>query len=139
MMLPLEMGQRIEREQILRKLVDIQYERNDVDFGRGTFRVRGDIVEVYPSYEEQAVRIELFGDEVDELVVFDPLTGRTSRRHDRIADLPEVALRHAARAHAAGDRVDQGRAGRAPRRSWRRRASCSRRSACTSGRCSTSR
>ena len=89
MMLPLETGQRIEREQILRKLVDIQYERNDVDFGRGTFRVRGDIIEVYPSYEEQAVRIELFGDEVDELVVFDPLTGRTSRRHDRIAIYPK--------------------------------------------------
>jgi excinuclease ABC subunit B len=89
MMLPLEVGQRIEREQILRKLVDIQYERNDVEFGRGTFRVRGDIVEVYPSYEEQAVRIGLFGDEVDELVVFDPLTGRTSRRHERIAIYPK--------------------------------------------------
>ena len=85
----LERGQRIPREQILRKLVDIQYERNDVEFGRGTFRVRGDIVEVYPSYEEQAVRIGLFGDEVDELVVFDPLTGRTSRRHDRIAIYPK--------------------------------------------------
>ena len=52
MLLPLERGQRIDREQILRKLVEIQYERNDVDFERGTFRVRGDIVEVYPSYEE---------------------------------------------------------------------------------------
>ena len=90
MMLPLEMGQRIDREQILRKLVDIQYERNDVEFGRGTFRVRGDIIEVYPSYEEQAVRIGLFGDEVDELVVFDPLTGRTSRRHDRLAIFPKT-------------------------------------------------
>jgi len=89
MVLPLEIGQRIDREQILRKLVDIQYERNDVEFGRGTFRVRGDIVEVYPSYEEQAVRIGLFGDEVDELVVFDPLTGRTSRRHPRIAIYPK--------------------------------------------------
>jgi excinuclease ABC subunit B len=89
MTLPLEMGQRIDREQILRKLVDIQYERNDVEFGRGTFRVRGDIIEVYPSYEELAVRIGLFGDEVDELVVFDPLTGRTSRRHDRIAIYPK--------------------------------------------------
>jgi excinuclease ABC subunit B len=89
MVLPLETGQRIDREQILRKLVDIQYERNDIEFARGTFRVRGDIVEVYPSYEEQAVRIGLFGDEVDELVVFDPLTGRTSRRHDRIAIYPK--------------------------------------------------
>ena len=114
MMLPLEVGQRIEREQILRKLVDIQYERNDVEFGRGTFRVRGDIVEVFPAYEEQAVRIELFGDEVDELVVFDPLTGRTLEPPRADRDLPEVALRHAARAHAAGDRLDQGRARRAP-------------------------
>ena len=89
MMLPLEVGQRISREDILRKLVDIQYERNDIEFARGTFRVRGDIVEVYPSYEEQAIRIGLFGDEVDELVVFDPLTGKSLRRHDRIAVYPK--------------------------------------------------
>src|SRR6187551_2152432 len=67
MLLPLQVGQRIPRDQILRKLVDIQYERNDIEFGRGTFRVRGDIVEVYPSYEETGLRIELFGDEVDGL------------------------------------------------------------------------
>ncbi|MGI8563672.1 MAG: DEAD/DEAH box helicase family protein, partial [Candidatus Dormibacter sp.] len=67
MLLPLERGQRISREDILRKLVAIQYERNDTDFARGTFRVRGDIVEVIPSYEEQGLRIELFGDEVDAL------------------------------------------------------------------------
>jgi excinuclease ABC subunit B len=89
MMLPLERGQRIEREQILRKLVEIQYERNDHEFTRGTFRVRGDIVEVYPSYEEQALRIELFGDEVDELVTFDPLTGRSGRHHDKLAVYPK--------------------------------------------------
>ena len=89
MLLPLERGQRIGREQILRKLVEIQYERNDHDFGRGTFRVRGDIVEVYPSYEEQGLRIELFGDEVDELASFDPLTGKTLRRHDKIAVYPK--------------------------------------------------
>ena len=89
MLLPLERGQRISREQILRKLVEIQYERNDVEFGRGTFRVRGDIVEVYPSYEEIALRIGLFGDEVDELVSFDPLTGKAFRRHDRVAVYPK--------------------------------------------------
>src|SRR5437868_2154178 len=89
MMLPLERGQRIDREQILRKLVEIQYERNDHDFGRGVFRVRGDIVEVYLSYEESALRIELFGDEVDELSSFDPLTGKTIRRHDKIAIYPK--------------------------------------------------
>ena len=87
--LPLERGQRVEREAILRKLVEIQYERNDHEFGRGTFRVRGDIVEVYPSYEDQALRIELFGDEVDELVSFDPLTGLSGRRHDKIAIYPK--------------------------------------------------
>jgi excinuclease ABC subunit B len=89
MLLPLELGQRIERDQILRKLVEIQYERNDVEFGRGTFRVRGDIVEVVPSYEEHALRIGLFGDEVDELAWFDPLTGKVIRRLDKIAVYPK--------------------------------------------------
>jgi excinuclease ABC subunit B len=89
MVLPLARGQRIDRDQILRKLVEIQYERNDLEFGRGTFRVRGDTVEVFPSYEEQALRIELFGDEVDDLVTFDPLTGRTRRRHDHVAVFPK--------------------------------------------------
>src|SRR3989475_151066 len=89
MLLPLELGQRINRDQVLRKLVEIQYERNDHDFTRGTFRVRGDIVEVYPSYEEQALRIGLFGDDIDELASFDPLTGKTLRRHDKIAVYPK--------------------------------------------------
>jgi excinuclease ABC subunit B len=89
MLLPLEVGQRIDRDQILRKLVEIQYERNDVEFGRGTFRVRGDIVEVVPSYEEHALRIGLFGDEVDELAWFDPLTGKVIRRLDKIAVYPK--------------------------------------------------
>src|SRR5687767_13315034 len=89
MLLPLERGQRMGRDQILRKLVEIQYERNDHEFGRGTFRVRGDIIEVYPSYEESALRIGLFGDEIDELVTFDPITGKAGRRHDRIAVYPK--------------------------------------------------
>src|SRR5438128_2030170 len=89
MLLPLERGQRITREEILRKLVEIQYERNDHDFARGTFRVRGDVVEVIPSYEENGLRIELFGDDVDELSTFDPLTGKTLRRHDKIAVYPK--------------------------------------------------
>jgi excinuclease ABC subunit B len=89
MLLPLERGQRITREDILRKLVEIQYERNDTDFGRGTFRVRGDIVEVIPSYEEHGLRIELFGDEVDALTTFDPLTGKSLRKHDKIAVYPK--------------------------------------------------
>jgi excinuclease ABC subunit B len=89
MLLPLEVGQRIDRDQILRKLVEIQYERNDTEFGRGTFRVRGDIVEVVPSYEEHALRIGLFGDEVDELAWFDPLTGKVIRRIDKVAVYPK--------------------------------------------------
>jgi excinuclease ABC subunit B len=89
MVLPLERGQRIAREDILRKLVEIQYERNDHDFGRGTFRVRGDIVEVYPSYEDDAVRIELFGDEVDALATIDAITGKVRRRHDRLTVYPK--------------------------------------------------
>ena len=89
MLLPLELGQRIERGQILRSLVEIQYERNDTDFGRGTFRVRGDIVEVVPSYEEHALRIGLFGDEVDELTWFDVLTGAVIRRLDKVAIYPK--------------------------------------------------
>jgi excinuclease ABC subunit B len=89
LMLPLERGQAISREQILRTLVEIQYERNDADFARGTFRVRGDVIEVHPSYEEQAVRIELFGDEIDELSTIDPLTGSTIRRHDKVAIYPK--------------------------------------------------
>jgi excinuclease ABC subunit B len=90
MLLQLERGQKVSREEILRKLVEIQYERNDLDFTRGTFRVRGDVVDVYPSYEEQGVRIELFGDEVDELVTFDPLTGAILKRHDKVAIYPKT-------------------------------------------------
>jgi len=89
MLLPLEVGQRIGRDEILRKLVEIQYERNDTEFGRGAFRVRGDIVEVVPSYEEHALRIGLFGDEVDELAWFDALTGKVLRRLDKVAVYPK--------------------------------------------------
>src|SRR5216684_7454451 len=67
MLMLLEKGQRIKREDITRRLVEILYDRNDVDFRRGTFRVRGDIIEIYPTYDENAYRIELFGDEIDSL------------------------------------------------------------------------
>ena len=85
----LEKGQRMDRDQILRHLVEIQYERNDHEFARGGFRVRGDIIEVYPSYDDVGLRIGLFGDEIDEIVSFDPLTGREVRRHDRISIYPK--------------------------------------------------
>ena len=89
MLLFLEQGQRIERNDILRKLVDIQYTRNDFDFQRGTFRVRGDVVEIFPaSYENTAVRIELFGDEIDAISEFDPLLGAPLQKLERIAVYP---------------------------------------------------
>ena len=84
MLLQLKAGQQIQREDVLRKLVDIQYERNDYDFHRGVFRVRGDVIEVFPAYEEdRAIRIEFFGDEVDSIKEIDPLTGKTLRRMER--------------------------------------------------------
>jgi len=90
MLLPVERGQRIGRDEILRKLVEIQYERNDYEFTRGTFRVRGDIVEIFPSYDESAIRIELFGDQIDALASFDPLTGKVRRRFDKMAVYPKT-------------------------------------------------
>ena len=89
LLVPLEKGQQIARDEILRRFVEIQYERNDHDFARGTFRVRGDIIELYPSYEDVGLRISLFGDEIDEILAFDPLTGRDVRRHERISVFPK--------------------------------------------------
>jgi excinuclease ABC subunit B len=88
MTIHLSLGQRIEREGILRELVDIQYTRNDVAFTRGTFRVRGDAVEVRPSYEEEAIRIELFGNEVEKICITDPLTGRIKRALENVTLYP---------------------------------------------------
>ncbi|HUF50824.1 MAG TPA: excinuclease ABC subunit UvrB [Longimicrobiales bacterium] len=88
LMLVLETGQRMERRDILQALVRVQYARNDANFERGTFRVRGDTVEVFPAYEEQAVRIELFGDEIERITRFDPLTGTTIVRLERAAIYP---------------------------------------------------
>ena len=107
MLLPLELGQRIDRDQILRKLVEIQYERNDVEFGRGTFRVRGDIVEVVPSYEEHALRIGLFGDEVDELALVRSAHRKGHPPARQGGGVPEVALRDVARSHQARRGDDQ--------------------------------
>ncbi len=77
LMVHLEVGQEAPRQRLLRSLVDILYKRNDVAFERGTFRVRGDTVEVFPAYEEQAIRIELWGDEIERITRFDPLTGES--------------------------------------------------------------
>src|SRR6516165_3396936 len=79
MMVRVVRGETVDRDQLLLKLVDIQYERNDVNFMRGKFRVRGDVVEVWPAHEEYAFRIELFGDAVDALAIINPTSGETLR------------------------------------------------------------
>jgi excinuclease ABC subunit B len=85
----LERGIAADRDQVLRKLVDIQYERNDIDFHRGTFRVRGDVVEIFPAYEEaRALRVEFFGDVVEAITEIDPLRGKALRGLQRIAVYP---------------------------------------------------
>jgi excinuclease ABC subunit B len=88
MMIYLPKGSHVARDEILLKLVGIQYERNDVDFARGKFRVRGDVVEVWPAYEEFAYRIELFGDEIDALAIINPITGETLRVLDEVYVYP---------------------------------------------------
>lgn len=75
MSVDIKLGEQKKRDKLLRHLTDIQYERNDIDFHRGTFRVRGDVVDIYPAGEETAYRVEFFGDEVDRLTEIDPLTG----------------------------------------------------------------
>jgi excinuclease ABC subunit B len=85
----LERGAEADRDQILRTLVDIQYERNDVDFHRGTFRVRGDVVEIFPAYEEsRALRIEFFGDTIEAITEIDPLRGKAQAGLARVAIYP---------------------------------------------------
>ena len=89
MLLLLEKGQRIEREEITSKLVEILYERHDGDFRRGTFRVRGDIIEVFPTYDDLAFRISLWGDEIENLEQVDPLTGQIKQTYTRLPIYPK--------------------------------------------------
>jgi len=89
MLLLLEKGQHISRKDITRRLVEILYERNDVDFRRGTFRVRGDVIEVFPTYDESAYRIEMFGDEIETLSQIDPLFGTVKQRYSRLPIYPK--------------------------------------------------
>src|ERR1700712_2605570 len=84
----LRIGQTIERETILRQLVDVQYTRNDMSFTRGTFRVRGDTVEIFPVYEELAIRAEMFGDEIERLYYLHPLTGEVVREVEEVFVFP---------------------------------------------------
>jgi excinuclease ABC subunit B len=89
MLLLLERGQKIKREDITKRLVEILYERNDGDFRRGTFRVRGDVIEVFPTYDEMAYRIELFGDEIEGLSQIDPLFGTIRQKYARLPIYPK--------------------------------------------------
>ena len=90
MLLMLEKGQNISRNQIVSKLVEILYERNDTDFKRGTFRVRGDVIEVFPTYDDDAYRIELWGDEVENLSQIDPLLGTVKQTYQRLPIYPKT-------------------------------------------------
>src|SRR6202158_2779424 len=90
MLLMLERGQKITRKDIVSRLVDILYERNDHDFRRGTFRVRGDVIEVIPTYEDYAYRIELWGDEIESLSQIDPLLGQVRQTYLRLPIYPKT-------------------------------------------------
>jgi excinuclease ABC subunit B len=89
MLLFLEKGQRIKREDITRRLVEILYERNDGEFRRGTFRVRGDVIEIFPTYDDMAYRVELFGDEIESLSQIDPLFGTVKQKYARLPIYPK--------------------------------------------------
>ena len=130
----------VGRDDILRALVRIQYGRNDVAFEQGTFRVRGDTVEIFPAYEEQAIRVELWGDEVERISQDQP----AHRRDDRRARAVRRSIRRSTSSPSAPtiERAVQAhprRARRAARRAARRRASCSRRSGSSRAPTSTSR
>jgi excinuclease ABC subunit B len=90
MLLLLEKGQKISRQEILRRLVEIQYERNDLDFRRGTFRVRGDVVEIFPTYEDNAYRVEMWGDQIESLAQIDPLFGQVKQSFGRLPIYPRT-------------------------------------------------
>jgi excinuclease ABC subunit B len=90
MLLMLEKGQKISRNQIVTRLVEILYDRNDADFRRGTFRVRGDVIEIYPTYDDDAYRIELWGDEIESLSQIDPLLGQLKQTYQRLPIYPKT-------------------------------------------------
>src|SRR5688572_11260893 len=90
MLLMLEKGQKISRKELLSRLVEILYDRNDNDFRRGTFRVRGDVVEIYPTYDDYAYRIEFWGDEIESLSQIDPLLGQVRQTYVRLPIYPKT-------------------------------------------------
>jgi excinuclease ABC subunit B len=109
MLLFLEKGQKIKRSDIFSKLVEILYERNDVDFKRGTFRVRGDVIEVFPTYDDNAYRIELFGDEIDSLSQIDPLFGTVKQKYTRLPIYPKshYVMSNTTKNHAIGTILEE--------------------------------
>ena len=109
-MVRLRVGEECDRDDLLRRLVEIQYTRNDMAFTRGTFRVRGDTLEMFPVYEEHAVRIEFFGDEVERLMTLHPVTGEVLTEDARALHLPGHPLRRRPGADGARDRGHRGRA-----------------------------
>ena len=117
----------------------MQYTRNDLSFTRGTFRVRGDTVEIFPVYEELAIRVEMFGDEIERLYYLHPLTGEVVREVDEVFVFPATALRRRPGADGAGDRAASRRSWPSGWPSWRSRASCWRRSGCACAPPTTSR
>ncbi len=88
MLVSLEEGQKTDRDEALRKLINIQYERNDIEFTRGKVRVRGDTIEIFPAYKEEAVRVEFFGDEIEKIQEFNPVSGKIIGRRERISIYP---------------------------------------------------
>ena len=126
----LSVGEEKSREDILRKLVDIHYQRNDVVMGRGRFRVRGDVIEVQPANMETAYRISLFGDEVEAITHFDPMTGEVYARLEHLGIYPATHYAMEREKLEPAIRSGAGRAARAARRSSRPRARCSRPTGC---------
>ncbi|CAM5693053.1 UvrABC system protein B [Streptomyces alboniger] len=119
-MVPLRVGEELDRDQLLRRFVDIQYTRNDLAFTRGTFRVRGDTIEIFPVYEELAVRIEMFGDEIEALSTLHPLTGEIISDDQQLYIFPAThyvagpeRLERAVQRHREGAGRASGRAGEA--------------------------
>ncbi len=138
-MVRLKVGEEHDRDSMLRRLVEIQYTRNDMAFTRGTFRVRGDTLEVFPVYEELAIRVEFFGDEIERLMTLHPLTGEVVTEDTELHVFP--ATHYVAGPERMERAITRHRArARGPaRRPSRSRASCSRRSGCGCARPTTSR
>ncbi len=140
-MVRLDVGEEIDRDQLLRRFVEMQYTRNDLAFTRGTFRVRGDTIEIFPVYEELAVRIEMFGDEIEALSTLHPLTGEIISEDPMVHVFPRQPLRRLAPNAWSGPSPASSRSWSSAWPSWRSRARCWRPSGCacaprTTSRCS---